>query len=688
MAICLVASLLVSPASSATWTPLAITNCADDTQPGVVISAPGRYALTRAVRDCDASAAIQIASDDVILNLRGLLVDGVADSGFGILLVGSPTGVVVRNGTLSDFSIGLSIGGAGNAAKRLVLRSNRIGISSALGSSATSLLGNTVVDSVETGVVMSSGTSDHRLMGNTVARNGIRGISSTGGSRLRFEDNLVAGNDDDGLAVVQSGADNLFIGNRIYGNAGAGIYTQPNVVSRSTVRGNTVIGNDGRGIDVGSSSRVVRNRVQANGNEGIAAADASTRIMRNVVTGNLRNGIFVDTPNASTRIARNRTIGNGLKGIDAAPFGGSGAGTNRARANGTGNVGIGTGPFECNPTDLCDLITPRSIRRGNASFVDVDCGGSPGVVIDTPGSYVLDRAETGCPADPAIVIDADDVTLDLGHAVLDSTGGGGIRGIRTLPGRAGVTIKRGGLSDYEYGIEMDATASEIRGILARSNGTAGIDAGASNTVRDSVITRTTNYGLLSGSGSTVEDSIAAGNNSGGGGGAIDANGTGSILRGNLVVGNSRSGIVGGSETTATGNTSVGNGWIGIDVNGDSAVTSNRSIGNGGRGIRAFNFDSTVRANRVLSNGGDPTFGDDGIWASNNGNRIIENVVKANLGNGIFIETPNATTVIRKNKAVGNGVLGIDAEPFTGGGLGSNIAKRNGDAAECNPAALC
>jgi hypothetical protein len=72
------------------------------------ISAPGHYYLTRDITVAGAQTAIAIAADDVSLDLGGFTIDGNDTAGsFGVLLTGARNDVVITNGTIKDFQIGL-----------------------------------------------------------------------------------------------------------------------------------------------------------------------------------------------------------------------------------------------------------------------------------------------------------------------------------------------------------------------------------------------------------------------------------------------------------------------------------------------------------------------------------------------------------------------------------------------------
>ena len=104
--------------------------------------------------DCNAPTAIHITHSDVTLDLGGRIIQGTdASLSEGITVDSGLSDVVVMNGTIADYGVGVGIDGAGSVAKGLVVRSNNVGIGAGEGATVR---GNTIVDNV-TGVSANGG---------------------------------------------------------------------------------------------------------------------------------------------------------------------------------------------------------------------------------------------------------------------------------------------------------------------------------------------------------------------------------------------------------------------------------------------------------------------------------------------------------------------------------------------------
>ena len=59
---------------------------------------------------------------------------------------------------------------------------------------------------------------------------------------------------------------------------------------------------------------------------------------------------------------------------------------------------------------------------GAAKEVEIDCGASPGLLIDKPGAYKLKSAVANCAPTRLVEIAARDVTFDLGGRMIQGAG--------------------------------------------------------------------------------------------------------------------------------------------------------------------------------------------------------------------------------------------------------------------------
>ena len=172
------------------------------------LAAPGSYVVVQnltATGDC-----LVIAADFVTVDLGGFTLTGNGTTGEGITdQLAGHTGVVVRNGAVTQFGFGVSM---------------------ATGSRLT-IEGVRAVDNNVHG--MSIGMNSI-IRGNTVSGNGGIGISVDVGSVVAG--NVVSHNLDDGIAAERGG---IVSGNSSTNNGTHGI----DVVCPSNIIGNTLLGN-------------------------------------------------------------------------------------------------------------------------------------------------------------------------------------------------------------------------------------------------------------------------------------------------------------------------------------------------------------------------------------------------------------------------------------------------------------
>jgi parallel beta-helix repeat protein len=265
------------------------------------------------------NGGITIAADNVTLDLNGHRVSGTTNSGdgFGIFLF-RRTGVVVRNGTVTDFDGGVVIeGGAGNTVEG-ILAANNISY-------------ETVVPRARAGdgiAILSS--QNNQILRNTTVNNGpYSGIGlyserddahprqTTGtslGNVLQFNEvydniqgrspNTIVNNDNIGIRLEPGSSGNFILDNEVAGNGLDGI-TMFVRSSFNVIRGNEVANNgwhrqtarrgNGIGMQIGGANDnlVENNRVTNNADNGIAVRNGSVR-------NTIRNNIAVN--NATTPV--------------------------------------------------------------------------------------------------------------------------------------------------------------------------------------------------------------------------------------------------------------------------------------------------------------------------------------------------------------------------------------------------
>lgn len=270
--------------------------------------------------------------------------------------------------------------------------------------------------------------------------------------------------------------------------------------------------------------------------------------------------------------------------------------------------------------------------------------------IDKPGSYYLTEDVTGF---RGILVQADDVTIDLGgFALVGTNTGTGYFGV-SLSGRNNVEIRNGTIRGFNVGIyesNSSGRGHRVINVRAVSNLNMGI--------------------VLNGSGHLVKDCT------------VNDNG----LSSNSYV----YGIRAGSDSVVTGNTISGNGELsnytvyGIHVDHGCTVTGNTSNNNGKTasgtiyGIYSA-YGGTVSGNTTNGNGESATGGTVyGIYA-NSGSTVTGNTARNNGTwatvnvRGIYANT--GSTVIG-NTAYGNGISSTGPTVYGINLGGHNLADQN------------
>ena len=224
----------------------------------------------------------------------------------------------------------------------------------------------------------------------------------------------------------------------------------------------------------------------------------------------------------------------------------------------------------------------------------------PPVEISQPGFYVLDRNwSVGFNNNAAIVITADDVTLDMQGFEVTMVGGG------ISSSGSNVTIRNGRVSGRGTAIAVSGAFTRIQNVRAS------VDEGKAIN--------------LGGSGSVLTDSVASVGGGGSGGTAVSA-GSGTIVRGNFISGLSSAAIAMGYGATVTDN--VVSGCVDepcIVVSADNNIIARNRI------------DSIEAANG------------EGLWIVGNHNIAVENVFRG-CGQRPAILVEGQGNTIRENLA--------------------------------------
>ena len=266
-----------------------------------------------------ANNGIVIGANGITLDLNGHRVFGSAAvrDGAGVLLRDRRR-VTVRNGTVTNFDIGVAIdGGASNTVIGVTARDNIGGLGSIGGdgiaimsSQGNQILGNrTVNNGPFSGIgLYSRRDGDHPGTPAVVRDNFISG-NEVAGNIISRDRVSPLGTDNDGIRVENDAAFNTFTNNSVVGNGLDGIAlfadTFDNVVSNNNVSRNgfyRTTARRGSGIIV--FSRAARNLVE-----------------NNIVTGNADSGIDIRPPvGTSVGALNNRIQNNTAVGNSALPF--------------------------------------------------------------------------------------------------------------------------------------------------------------------------------------------------------------------------------------------------------------------------------------------------------------------------------------------------------------------------------
>ncbi len=263
---------------------------------------------------------IIIGADNITFDLNGHRIFGTenVNDKAGVYLL-NRSGVTVRNGTVTNFDIGVAIeGGSGNTVTGIEARDN-IGGSGGIGGDGIAILssrGNRIVANrtVNNGPYSGIGLysrvdSDHPRATTGVARDNL--IDSN-----QVADNIISRNrvsptntDNDGIRMENDGAFNTISNNQVVNSGLDGIALFADT-SDNVVRGNTV-------------QRNGFYRTTARRGSGIIVFSRSTRnvVENNVSVGNADSGIDIRPPvGTSAGATNNRIVNNTAFGNSALPF--------------------------------------------------------------------------------------------------------------------------------------------------------------------------------------------------------------------------------------------------------------------------------------------------------------------------------------------------------------------------------
>jgi parallel beta-helix repeat protein len=237
---------------------------------------------------------LMVAADGVTIDLGGHVVDGTG-RGTGVLNGHWGDGhrdVVIRNGAVRGFKVGVRSGGRG-----------------------TRVSGLTVVRNAAGGIALRS--RECRVDRNVVTDNAYgHGIFVGAVSRCRVVENRVSGHLGAGIEASRSRA-HVIERNKVFDNRQAGILLAGTAGVR--VARNTVHANAGPGVwlfDGATANEVVENTLAGN-ERGVSMTHggAANRVERNSISGSRETGIRLSETGLGNRVTDNLVVLSGEDGI-------------------------------------------------------------------------------------------------------------------------------------------------------------------------------------------------------------------------------------------------------------------------------------------------------------------------------------------------------------------------------------
>jgi parallel beta-helix repeat protein len=288
-----------------------------------VITTNGRYIVTRNIVGTGAGPVIDIATDNVDLDLNGFLLTEPAGA-FPVILISGPTRqVTIHDGTLALGSAGIeapapgeklvvegvkSQGAGGAGIHNVDIQTIVIRRSVVEGSGGTGILidggaihsgaieNNVLQDVGGDGIFFNSGSVG--ILNNRIARSGGTGISLFNSAGSLVSENTIVDAAGDGL-LVRSGKGNKLFDNVVRGNGINGIHLDP-------ATSDTLVLNN---VSAGNGSAV--------GGHGLLVEGDQNLIERNTLNSNTGAGLFFPAIGCQNTFGRNMARGNGGVGLPA-----------------------------------------------------------------------------------------------------------------------------------------------------------------------------------------------------------------------------------------------------------------------------------------------------------------------------------------------------------------------------------
>ena len=404
------------------------------------------------------------------------IISGNNSYGVGIFTFGAtPTGNIVAGNYIGTDVNGTAAIGNSQSGVSITGANNTVG-------GTTAGAGNLISGNSQEGVeITTSDATGNKVEGNYIGTdisgtvdlgNGLDGVyisvgaNNTIGGTDSGAGNLISGNDNDGIEIRSSGADeNTVLGNLIgtnangtvaLGNAFVGLKilngAQDNVVGGTASGARNIISGNGTGVQIFGSSTtgnsLVGNYIGTNAsgtaavgnNTGVLIQDTpnntvggSTAAARNVIAGNTANGIRVFQSNASGNKIQGNYIGTDASGNAALANANYGIQIEDAPSNTIGGVNAGEGNVISGNTfgGIAIVLANSTGNVIQGNLIGTNAGGTSALGNGLQGVYVFVSAGadntiggTTTGAANTIANNGDDgVRIDgsTGHAILGNS---------------------------------------------------------------------------------------------------------------------------------------------------------------------------------------------------------------------------------------------------------------------------
>jgi parallel beta-helix repeat protein len=287
--------------------------------------------------------------------------------------------------------------------------------------------------------------------------------------------------------------------------------------------------------------------------------------------------------------------------------------------------------------------------------------------ISQPGNYYLTGNLTLASAGNGIMINADDVTLDLGGFTIDG-GGAGAYGVLLTNGLSGEAVRNGN-AEHWTGAGFLLASESLAENLQASHDTTGIIFDDGN-LTGCTVAFDSQDGVQA-AFATISNCNAQSDGTG-----FDLNS--SSLSHSVAKSNTGDGIIVIGSGTIDHNTVNFNGANGIRDNGTNSFVEDNSVSNNAQTLFASGIYVSTDDNRIAHNSVSQTFGE-GIAVDGSFNTIDENSTFQNTDIGIKIQGSKNTVV--KNSSTGNGSVTSTNYFF---GAGNNPGSIDAAIAATNP----